>query len=93
MLNRITYCHAESEQQDLSNGEEGDTEYDIADRPPVIQGTEDKDELGYGINSGAYKWPEDIDHPERSGFGIGESGEAFEGGDGDEKADCPQDKT
>jgi len=49
----VTDRYAESEQDDLSNGEEGGSEYDISDGPAVFERSEHEDKLRYDVNHGA----------------------------------------
>jgi len=45
VLDSITDGDAECEEEDLSDREERSAKDDVANRPPVVEGTEDKDEL------------------------------------------------
>ena len=87
VLDCITDRRAKREEQHLSTGEERCAEYDVANGPPVIEGAEDKDELGYDVDGDADKRPEEVDDEEGDGFGVVETKLLFESGDGDEEGD------
>lgn len=57
MFDGIAYRYAESEQEDLGNGEEGGAKNDVTDGPPVVEGSEDEDELRNNIDDGADEGP------------------------------------
>jgi len=85
MLDRITDRRAKREEQHLATPEERCAEYDVADGPPVVEGAENKDELGYDVDGDADEWPEKVDDEEGDGLGVVEAKLLFEGGDGDEE--------
>lgn len=87
MLDRITDRRAKREEQHLATPEERRAEYDVANGPPVVEGTEDEDELGYDVDGDADEGPEEVDDEEGNGFGVVEAEFLFEGGDGDEEGD------
>lgn len=78
--------YAESEQDDLSNGEERGSEHDISDGPAVLEGSEDEDKLRNDINHCADQWPQDVEDPQGDWLRIAEPDVLLEGGDGEEKA-------
>ena len=91
MFDRIAYSSREGEQQDLGDSEECCSKHDIADRPPIVEGAEHEDELGYYVYDDTDEGPEDVDYPEAGGFGVGEGSKALECGDCDEECyaeDC-----
>jgi len=45
VFDSVTYRHAEGKEKDLRDSVEGDAEDDVTQRPPVIQGPEDENEL------------------------------------------------
>jgi hypothetical protein len=57
VLDRIAYGLAECEKEDLSDGEEGSTKDDIANRPPIIEGAEYENELGDDVDGNADERP------------------------------------
>ena len=76
---------AERKEEDLCDGEKGGAKDDVADRPAVVEGAEDEDELGYDVDHGADERPEDVDDPESGRGHVVEPCEPFEGGDRDEE--------
>jgi hypothetical protein len=88
VLDSVADGSRECKQKNLGDGEECSAKDDIADRPTVIEGAKDEDELGDDVDDDANDGPQDVDHPEADRVGVGEAGEAFEGGDGDEEADA-----
>lgn len=85
VFNSVADRYAESEQENLGNGEESGTEDDVTDGPPVVEGAEYEDKLGNNIDNGADKWPKNIDYPKPDRLVVLESGELLECGDGDEE--------
>lgn len=57
MLDGVTYCYAEGEQENLGNGEEGSAEDNVTNGPPVIEGAEDEDKLRDNVDNSANEWP------------------------------------
>jgi hypothetical protein len=80
MLDRVADSDAEREQEDLCDGEEGGAENDVTDRPAVVEGAEDEDELGNDVDDGADEGPEDVDNPQAGRVGVVEAGEFLKGG-------------
>ena len=64
MLDGVADCDRKGEEDDLRNGEERSTEDNVANRPAVLEGSEDEDELRYNVDNAADKWPKDVDYPE-----------------------------
>lgn len=87
MLDRITDRRAKREEQHLATGEERCAEYDVANGPPIVEGAEDKNELGYDVDGDAEEGPDEVDDEEGDGFGIVKAELLLEGGDGDEEGD------
>ncbi len=63
MLDSITYGDTKREEEDLSDREEGGTKDDIANRPSVVQGSEDKNQLRYNVDHCTDQRPKDVDDP------------------------------
>ena len=84
--------NAEGEQQNLREHPEARAEDDVADRPAVLEGTEDEDQLRHDIDDGADERPQDVDNPEANWLGVFEAGELLEGGDRDEEANTEDDE-
>ena len=82
----IADCHAEGEEDNLGDSEEGGTEEDITNRPPVVECTGHEDELGDDIYDDADGWPDKVDDPKGERVCVVEAGEAFECRDGEEEA-------
>lgn len=85
MLNRITDCHTKRKQQDLTSSIKCCTKDDITYWPSVFKSTEDENELRDDVDGYTDERPEDVDYEESDGFGIWESEQLFECGDGDKK--------
>lgn len=85
MFNRIAYRNAEREQENLASCVEGRTKDDITDWPPILEGAEDKNQLGDDVNWHTDERPEYVDDVKCNRGGVGESEELFEGGDSDEE--------
>ena len=60
-------------ENNVGDGEERNAKDDIADRPAVIEGAKDENELGDDVDDDADDGPEDVDHPETDGVGVGEA--------------------
>ena len=86
VLDSIADSHAEGEEDNLGDSEEGSTEEDITDWPPIVECTGHKDELGNDVYDDADGWPDKVDDPERDWLCVVEAGEAFECRDGEEEA-------
>lgn len=86
VLDGIANCHAEGEEDNLGDSEEGSTEEDITNRPPVVECTGHKDELGDDVYDDTKGWPDKVDDPKGEGFCVIEAGKAFECRDGEEEA-------
>ena len=87
MLDGVTYRHAEREEENLRNGEEGSAEDDITDRPSVLERAEDENELRHNIYGSANERPENVDDPQADRLRVVETGKLLEGGDRDEERD------
>lgn len=72
MLDCIAYGDAESEQENLGDRVEGDSEDDITERPAVVKSPEYKNELQYGICGDAQDGPDEVYDEERYRFRWGE---------------------
>ena len=88
MAQRVANVGREAIQDDLTDRKEGGTEEDVADRPPVVQGAQDKNELEDDVDDDADKVKDVHDDPEGERFGGREGGDAFEGGDRKEEDDA-----
>lgn len=86
VLDSIADGHAEGEEDNLGDSEEGSTEEDITNWPPVVECTGHKDELGDDVYDDADGWPDKVDDPKRDWLCVVEAGEAFECRDGEEEA-------
>ena len=86
VLNSIAYCHAEGEEDNLGDSEEGGAEEDITNRPPVVECSGYKDELGDDVYDDTNGWPDKVDDPKGDGVFEVEAGETFECCDGEEEA-------
>lgn len=93
VLDGVADSYAEGEEDDLSNSKEGGAEDDVANRPAVIERAQDEDELQHNVNDDADSGPDEVDDIERDRVGVGEPGEGFEGGDGDEERDTEESQT
>ena len=93
VFDRVADRDAESEQDYLSDGEEGGPEYDISDGPTVFKSSEHENELRDDVDHGADQGPQDVDNPESDGLGEAKSDKFLEGGDGEEEADAEDDQT
>jgi len=85
VFNRITYRNAEGEQENLTPCEESCAEDDITDWPPILEGTEDQNELRDDINWDANERPEHVDDVQCDRRRVGESEELLKGGNSDEE--------
>jgi hypothetical protein len=63
VLDSIADCHAEGEEDNLGDSEEGGTEEDITNRPSVVECTGHKDELGDDVYDDTNGWPDKVDDP------------------------------
>ena len=63
VLDSIADGHAEGEEYNLGDSEEGGTKEDITNRPPVVECTSHKDELGDDIYDDTNGWPDKVDDP------------------------------
>lgn len=63
VLDSIAYGDTKCKEEHLSDSEEGGTKYDIANRPSVIQGSEDKHQLRYNVDHCTDQRPKDVDDP------------------------------
>lgn len=86
VLDSIADCHAEREEDNLCDSEEGGTEEDITNRPPVIECADHKDELGDDVYDDANGRPDKVNDPKGDGLCVAEAGKAFERCDGEEEA-------
>jgi len=82
VLDGITNCNAESEQQDLTASKEHGAEDDVADWPSILKGAEDKDELGNDVDGDTDERPDEIDDEKCDWFCVVKSEFLLEGGDG-----------
>lgn len=78
VLYGVANSHAESEQENLCNGEKRCAEQDIADWPAIFQGADNENKLKDDVNSNADEWPEQIDDPQSDGLGKAEPSTVFE---------------
>ena len=85
MFDCITDCHTECKQQDLAPSIKCCTKDDVTYWPSVFKSSEDENELGDDVDGDTDDRPDDVDNKESDGFGVWESEELFEGGNGDEK--------
>ena len=86
VLDSIANCHAEGEEDNLGDSEEGGTKEDITNWPPVVECADHKDELRNDVYEDANGRPDKVDDPKGDRFCIIESGEAFECRDREEEA-------
>lgn len=68
VLDSIANGHAEGEEDDLGDSEEGGTKEDITNRPPVVECTGHKDELGDDVYDDTNGWPDKVDDPKSDGL-------------------------
>ena len=87
MFDRVAYGDAERKQKHLSNCIECDTEYDVAERPSVVQSAEYENKLGKSVCRDTKDWPDEVYDEQARGFGWREACERFEGGNGDKEGD------
>ena len=92
MLDGVANGDAKGEEEDLSDGEEGDAKEDVAQRPAVVKRAEDEDELGDSIDDDACEGPEDVGDPEGNGVLVVEASKFLEGGDGYEELKAKDEK-
>lgn len=57
MLDGVANGHAESEQEDLGDGEESSAENNITNGPSVVESAEDKDKLRHNVDDGTDDGP------------------------------------
>jgi len=88
MLNRITYRRTKRKQQHHRYNPKRRPEYYITQRPSILQCSEHEDKLRDDIDCSADERPDEVYDPETGRFGVGEGGELFECGDGDEERDA-----
>ena len=88
MAQRVANVGREAIQDDLTDRKEGGAEEDVADRPPVVQCAQDKNELEDDVDDDADKVKDVHDDPEREGFGGREGRDAFESGDSEKEDDA-----
>jgi len=85
VFNRIAYRNAKREQENLTSCVEGRAKDDITDRPPILEGTEDEDELGDDVNGDADERPEHVYDVQCNRRRVGEAEELLESGNSDEE--------
>jgi hypothetical protein len=75
---------AEREKEDLGNDPESRSEDDVADRPAVVEGANNEDELGDYVDDDAGEVEDEFEDEESRRAGGGETGGILEGTNGDE---------
>ena len=85
VLDGVANRHREGEEDDLRNREEGGSEYNVADRPAVLECTEDKYELRDDIDDSADQGPEDVYDPQSDRLRVVETSDPLEGSNRDEE--------
>lgn len=78
MLDGVAYGNREGEEDDLRHGEERSTKDNVANRPTVLESTEDEDELRHDVDNTANQWPEDVDYPEADWLRVVEASNLLE---------------
>ena len=69
VFDRVAHGDAEPKQKHLSNGIECDTEYNVAERPSIVQSTEYEDKLGQSVCRDAKGRPDEVYDELGRGFG------------------------
>lgn len=86
MLHTVAEDLTEAVKKDEADGVGKHTKDDVSQRPAVIEGTPDEQELGDNIDDNADEVEGIDDDPERDGV-LFAKGDVFEGTDGEEEAD------
>ena len=92
MLDGVAYGNREGEEDDLRHGEERSTKDNVANRPTVLESTEDEDELRDDVDDSADKRPKDVDDPQADRLGEVEPGNLLERGDRNEEGYAENDQ-
>ena len=90
VLDSIADCHAEGKEDNLRDGEEGDTKEDITNWPPIVECADHKDELGDYVYEHASGGPDKVDDPKGERVCVAEASEAFKCRDGEEESSTEQ---
>ena len=85
MFDRIAYRNAEREQQNLTPCIESCAKDDIADRPPILECTEDQNQLRDDVNWDADERPKHVYDVQCDRIRVGEAEDLLKGGDSDEE--------
>jgi hypothetical protein len=85
VFDSIADCHAEGEEDNLRDSEEGGAKENVTDRPPVVECADHEDELGDDVNEDACGRPDKVDDPKGDRVCVVEASKAFERRDGDEE--------
>lgn len=92
VLDGVANRDRKGEEDDLGDSEERSAEDYVSDRPPVLKGAEDENELGYNIDNAADKRPKDINDPEANRLCEVEPGNFLECRNRNEKRYAEDDK-
>jgi hypothetical protein len=75
-------------QKNLGNDGKCSAKDNVANRPAIIKGTEDKNELRDNVDNDTDNAPEDVDHPKSNNISVEEAGETLKDGSGDEEGNA-----
>jgi hypothetical protein len=88
VLYSITDGSRESKQKNLGNDGKCSAKDNVANRPAIIKGAEDKNELRDNVDNNTDNVPEDVYHPKPNNVSVEEAGETFKGGGGNEEGNA-----